>query len=87
MSAPSRARSASDNSLKIYLYRYTNKTSDFEANFEKVYFQSTQKAKSPICYPYGPMYFPGKVWGHAVSVCAFYIAYIFMGLYYKLWKI
>ena len=61
ISAPSRARSASDNSLKIYLYRYTNKTSDFEANFEKVYFQSTQKGKSLICYPYGPMYFPGKV--------------------------
>ena len=47
--------------LKVYVISYTNKTGDLEAIFEISYFQSIQKPKCHICYPYGPTKLPGKV--------------------------
>ena len=43
-----------------------------EAIWEISYFQSTQKPKCHIYYPYGPTKLPGKVWGHAASACPSY---------------
>ena len=69
--APSRARSASDNHLKFYLYSYTNKTVGLEAIFNIPCFQSSKKPKCPMCCPYGPTDLSYKIWGHAASVCPF----------------
>ena len=69
--APSRARSASDNHLNVYLYSYTNKTVGLEAIFNIPCFQSSKKPKCPMCCPYGPTDLSYKIWGHAASVCPF----------------
>ena len=62
-------RARQRNGLKVYLVSYTNKSVDLKAVFEISYFQTTQKPKSPICYPYGPTKLSGKSWGHAASLC------------------
>ena len=46
---------------KVYVVSHTNRTCDFEVIFEISYFQSTQKLKCPICYPYGPNKLQAKV--------------------------
>ena len=58
-----------------------------EAIFEIPYFQSPQKPKLHICYPHGPTYLQGKVWGHAASICPRWRDLHFIGLQYTIWKV